>query len=152
MKHANLALLAAAATGVQVGAAIAASRMVVAEVPPLTLAMLRYVIGSLCLLPFIFRPFGSIAPDSGSCVATKTVAFSDLAAMAPVAAVGLGQFALLIALLNFGLQHIGAAGRADLQPVSTLGALPVVARAAPQCGIWQRLRHNKTNVLIGWLA
>ena len=29
--------------------------------------------------------------------------------MAPVAAVGLGQFALLIALPNFGLKHIGAA-------------------------------------------
>lgn len=45
----NLALLAAAATGVQVGAAIVASRMVVADVPPLTLAMLRYAIGFLCL-------------------------------------------------------------------------------------------------------
>jgi hypothetical protein len=48
----NLALLAAAATGVQVGAAIVASRFVVAEVPPLTLALLRYVIGLACLLPF----------------------------------------------------------------------------------------------------
>lgn len=149
MKHANLALLAAAATGVQVGAAIVASRMVVAEVPPLTLAMLRYAIRLLCLLPFIFRTFGPLALDSSAWLATTKVAFSDLAAMA---ALGLGQFALLIALLNFGLQHIGAAGRADLQPVSTLGALPVVARAVPQCGIWQRLRHNKTNVLIGGLA
>ena len=48
----NLALWAAAATGVQVGAAIVASRFVVAEVPPLTLAMLRYAIGFACLLPF----------------------------------------------------------------------------------------------------
>ena len=148
----NLALLAAAATGVQVGAAIAASRMVVAEVPPLTLAMLRYAIGSLCPLPLIFRPFWPVALDNTAWIATNTVAFSDLAAMAVVAAVGLGQFALLIALPNFGLQHIGAAGRADLQPVSTLGALPVVARAAPQCGIWQRLRHNKTDVSIRGLA
>jgi hypothetical protein len=37
---------------VQVGSAIVASRFVVAEVPPLTLAMLRYAIGFLCLLPF----------------------------------------------------------------------------------------------------
>jgi drug/metabolite transporter (DMT)-like permease len=60
----NLALLAAAATGVQVGAVIVASRMVVAVVPPLTLAMLRYAIGLLCLIPFIFRPFGPVALDS----------------------------------------------------------------------------------------
>ena len=48
----NRALLAAAATGVQVGAAIVASRFVVSEVPPLTLALLRYAIGFLCLAPF----------------------------------------------------------------------------------------------------
>lgn len=64
MKQVNLARLAAAATGVQVGAAIVASRMVVAEVAPLTLAMLRYIIGFLCLLPFIFRPFGPVALDN----------------------------------------------------------------------------------------
>lgn len=52
----NLALLAAAATGVQVGATIVASRYLVAEVPPLTLALLRYAIGFLSLLPFVWRP------------------------------------------------------------------------------------------------
>ena len=41
----NLALLAAAATGVQVGATIAASRFVLADVPPLTMAV------STALLP-----------------------------------------------------------------------------------------------------
>jgi hypothetical protein len=41
----NRALLAAAATGVQVGAAIVASRFVVGEVPPLTLALMRYAVG-----------------------------------------------------------------------------------------------------------
>jgi len=55
----NLAPLAAAATGVQVGAAIVASRFVVADVPPLTLALalLRYAIGFACLLPFLLRSF-----------------------------------------------------------------------------------------------
>jgi GNAT superfamily N-acetyltransferase len=48
----NRALVAAAATGVQVGAAIVASRFVVGEVPPLTLALMRYAIGFLCLAPF----------------------------------------------------------------------------------------------------
>ncbi|MDB5749599.1 MAG: hypothetical protein JWP65_20 [Ramlibacter sp.] len=37
---------------VLVGAGIVASRFVVAEVPPLTLTMLRYAIGFACLLPF----------------------------------------------------------------------------------------------------
>lgn len=137
--QANLALLAAAATGVQVGAAIVASRMVVADVQPLTLAMLRYAIGLLCLLPFIFRPFGPLALDSSALSAIKRVAFSDLAAMA---ALGLGQFALLIALLNFGLQHIGAAQAAlifSLFPLLTmllsaaLGREPISARLG--CGV-----------------
>ena len=60
----NFALLATAAARVQVGAAIVASRMVVAEVPPLTLAMLRYAIGFLCLLPFVFRTFLAVALNS----------------------------------------------------------------------------------------
>ena len=130
----NLALLAAAATGIQVGAAIVASRMVVAEVPPLTLAMLRYGIGFLCLLPFVFKPFGSVAPDKRTWIAIKNVANSDLTAMA---ALGLGQFALLIALLNYGLQRIGAAQAAlifSLFPLLTLllssmlGREPISAR------------------------
>jgi hypothetical protein len=37
---------------VLVGAGIVASRFVVAEVPALTLTMLRYAIGFACLLPF----------------------------------------------------------------------------------------------------
>jgi hypothetical protein len=54
----NLALLAAAATGVQVGAAIVASRMVVTEVPPLTLAMLRYAIGFCACCPLFSDHLG----------------------------------------------------------------------------------------------
>jgi hypothetical protein len=53
----NRALLAAAATGVQVGAAIVASRFVVGEVPPLTLALMRYAVGFLCLAPFAWPVF-----------------------------------------------------------------------------------------------
>lgn len=93
----------------QVGAAIVASRFAVAEVPPLTLAMLRYAIGFLCLLPFAlpalrgprFRP-------------------RDLAMMA---ALGIGQFGILIALLNWGLQTVAAAPAAlifSLFPLLTL--------------------------------
>src|SRR6478736_753962 len=47
----NRALLAAAGSGALVGAAIVASRFAIGEVPPLTLALLRYAIGFACLLP-----------------------------------------------------------------------------------------------------
>lgn len=116
----NLALLAAAATGVQVGAAIVASRFVVAEVPPLTLALLRYAIGFACLLPFFLKSFMASALDGKARVALKNIAIADWLAMA---ALGTGQFAVLIALLNFGLQHIGAGQAAlifSLFPLLTL--------------------------------
>ena len=61
----NRALWAAAAAGVQVGAAIVASRFAVAEVPPLTLALLRYTIGFACLAPFAGRFLGSFRVDPG---------------------------------------------------------------------------------------
>ena len=93
------------------GAAIVATRFVVAQVPPLTLALLRYAIGVLCLLPF------AIAAWRGARVRPPP---RDLAAMA---ALGIGQFAILIALMNWGLLHIGAAQAAlifSLFPLLTL--------------------------------
>jgi len=118
-RRVNWPLIAAAATGVQVGAAIVASRFAVAEVPPLTLAMLRYAVGFACLLPFAWREAirvvrtPALAPVAGSRP-------RDLLAMA---ALGIGQFAILIALLNFGLQYVGAAQAAlifSLFPLLTL--------------------------------
>jgi drug/metabolite transporter (DMT)-like permease len=95
---------------VLVGAAIVASRAVVAEVPPLTLALLRYAVGFLCLLPFALPGLrGMDRPP-----------WRDLAAMA---ALGTGQFAILIALLNWGLQQVPAAPAAlifSLFPLLTL--------------------------------
>lgn len=93
------------------GAAIVASRFAVAEVPPLTLAMLRYAIGFACLAPFAWKAVAGQRME----VPTK-----DLLAMA---ALGIGQFGILIALLNFGLRHIGAAQAAlifSLFPLLTL--------------------------------
>jgi drug/metabolite transporter (DMT)-like permease len=95
---------------VQVGAAIVASRFAVGEVAPLTLAMLRYAIGFACLLPFAWKGLADLRIARGR----------DLAAMA---ALGIAQFGILIALLNFGLQHIGAAQAAlifSLFPLLTL--------------------------------
>ena len=102
----------------QVGAAIVASRFAVGEVPPLTLAMLRYAIGFCCLLPFAWPALAVPARDQRAPVAGSRAL--DLLAMA---ALGIGQFGVLIALLNFGLQHIGAAQAAlifSLFPLLTL--------------------------------
>ena len=95
----------------QVGAAIVASRFAVTEVPPLTLAMLRYAIGFACLAPFAWKALAGHRVTANA---------KDLFAMA---ALGIGQFGVLIALLNFGLQHIGAAQAAlifSLFPLLTL--------------------------------
>ncbi|MDO9357983.1 MAG: DMT family transporter [Polaromonas sp.] len=119
MTH-RLALLAAAATGVQVGAAIVASRLVLAELPPLTLALVRYAIALVCLLPFLFISFRPSAHMQQGQRAIKNIVKTDWLAMA---ALGAGQFAVLIALLNYGLQHLGAAQAAlifSLFPLLTL--------------------------------
>jgi drug/metabolite transporter (DMT)-like permease len=90
----------------------------VAEVPPLTLAMLRYAIGFLCLLPFVASGLAETRRHLPVPV-TRSRA-GDLLAMA---ALGIGQFGILIALLNFGLQRVGAAQGAlifSLFPLMTL--------------------------------
>lgn len=101
----------------QVGAAIVASRFVVAEVPPLTLALLRYAIGFLCLLPF------ALPALRGALALART---RDLLAMA---ALGTGQFGLLIALLNWGLQTVAAAPAALLFSLFPLLTLLLAAAA-----------------------
>jgi drug/metabolite transporter (DMT)-like permease len=100
---------------VQVGAAIVASRLVLQEVAPLTLAMLRYAIGFCCLLPFAAATLMRARQAQALRVSGR-----DLLVMG---ALGVGQFGLLIALLNEGLRHIGAAPAAlifSLLPLLTL--------------------------------
>ncbi|HET9975957.1 MAG TPA: DMT family transporter [Burkholderiaceae bacterium] len=91
------ALLAAAAVGVQVGAAIAASRAVVHEVGPVSLAFLRYAIALATLLPFVLA--------GGAGWRALRLPWRDA-----LAAAGLGvlQFGVLIALLNEGLRRVDA--------------------------------------------
>jgi drug/metabolite transporter (DMT)-like permease len=84
---------AAAATGIQVGLALVATRALAGEVSPMTLAMLRYGIGVTILLPFFLR------------LKRPPIARTDLL---PILALGVGQFAVLIALLNLGLQSVSA--------------------------------------------
>jgi drug/metabolite transporter (DMT)-like permease len=94
----GLATLAAAITGVQVGAAIVATRYVIDQTDPLSLALLRYAIGTVCLLPFA--------------LAARRVAWKrrDLG---PIALLGIVQFGVVVALLNYALQTLPA-GRTAL--------------------------------------
>jgi drug/metabolite transporter (DMT)-like permease len=97
MNRTALAVLAAAVTGVQVGAAITATRFVAADISPASLAFLRYAIGVACLVPAVW--FSGIR-----------FARADIV---PIAALGIGQFGVLIALLNYGLRSVPA-GRGAL--------------------------------------
>jgi len=91
--------LAAASTGVQVGAALVATRFVVDESGPISLALLRYTIGFLCLLPFV------LMAGKGARIGRRD--------LLPIAILGIIQFGGVVALLNFGLKYIPA-GRAAL--------------------------------------
>ncbi|MEQ8395330.1 DMT family transporter [Thalassobaculum sp.] len=94
----RLAILAAAATGIQVGANIVATRFAVGQIGPISLALLRYAIGCLILAPVVLA------------IGRPRFACRDIA---PIAVLGILQFGVLIALLNLALQYIPAA-RASL--------------------------------------
>jgi drug/metabolite transporter (DMT)-like permease len=94
----RLALTAAALVGVQVGASIAGSRWLVHELGPLSLTFLRYAIALATLLPLL-------AFVGGTRVSLARLTAGD--AMR-VALLGIVQFGVLIALLNFGLKHVDA--------------------------------------------
>jgi drug/metabolite transporter (DMT)-like permease len=93
-----LPVVTAALTGVQVGASMVATRFVIDQTAPASLALLRYTIGVVCLLPPVLlgRQL-RIAPRD----------------IAPIALLGIVQFGILIALLNLGLRTVPA-GRAAL--------------------------------------
>ena len=109
----SLPILAAAAVGVQVGAAIVASRYVIGQTTPVSLALLRYAIGVVCLVPAI--------------ALGRRVRFArrDLV---PIGLLGILQFGLLIVLLNFGLRFVPAARGALL--LATMPLLTLVFAAA----------------------
>jgi drug/metabolite transporter (DMT)-like permease len=88
-----LAIGAAGLVGVQVGAALVASRFVVDQLDAATLTVLRYMIGSACLVPLAFGP------------ARVSVASSD---RLPIALIGVIQFGAVVALLNLALTWLAA--------------------------------------------
>jgi drug/metabolite transporter (DMT)-like permease len=105
--------VAAAASGFLVGAAIVATRFVIDQAGPASLALLRYTIGLACLAPPLLLS------------ARVRFAPRDLG---PIALLGIGQFGILITLLNFGLQSIPS-GQAALI-FSTFPLLTMLLAAA----------------------
>jgi len=99
--------LAALATGVQVGSAMVATRLVVDEIGPASLALLRYAIGFACLLP--------------AALLTSRAGFARRDVL-PIALLGIGQFGVLIVLLNWGLARVPSARAALI-----FGLTPVLA-------------------------
>src|SRR5690606_31650324 len=112
-----------------------ASRFAIVETDPITLAFLRYVIGVLCLAPFVLA------------VSRVRIPIRDLL---PIAALGTVQFGILVALLNYGLKFIpagraavvfatfplmtmllaAALGREALSPAKTIGVLLTITGVA----------------------
>ena len=109
MNRVNLALLAAATSGVVVGAATVATGSIVTEIGPVTIAFGRYLIGVLLLLPLALR------------IRWSPVRFRDFVA---ILLFGIFQFAVLIILLNFSVIYI-AAGLAVL----IFASLPLLTMA-----------------------
>ena len=104
---------AAAATGILVGAGIVATRFVIAQTEPASLALLRYLIGSCCLLPPVLL--------------TSRVRF-ERQDLLPIGLLGITQFGILIALLNYALQFIPSARAALI--FSTLPLLAMLLATA----------------------
>ncbi|MAA98032.1 MAG: hypothetical protein CMN87_08180 [Stappia sp.] len=87
------ALVASIVTGFQVGAALVASEAVVADVGAGRLGFLRYAIALTLIVPVALNARG------------PGVARRDLL---PVALIGIGQFGVLVALLNVAVLHAGS--------------------------------------------
>jgi drug/metabolite transporter (DMT)-like permease len=85
---------AAAATGILVGAAIVATRFVIDQTSPITLALLRYAIGCCCLLPMLLL--------------SARVRF-ERRDLLPIGLLGVVQFGVVVTLLNYALQYIPSA-------------------------------------------
>jgi drug/metabolite transporter (DMT)-like permease len=127
VRHAPASLLpavAAAATGIFVGSAMVATRSVVDQSSPASLALLRYLIGFCCLLPpVLLAPRPRFEPRD----------------LLPIALLGITQFGILIVLLNYGLQFIPSARAALI--FATMPLLTMVLAAA---GGLERLTVAKT--------
>ncbi len=129
----RLALLAALVTGVQTGAAMVATRYVSSDLAPGSLGFLRYGVAMICIAPIVLS------------AGIPRFARRDLI---PLMLLGIAQFGLLIALLNFGLERM-AAGRAAL----LFSTFPLMTMALGAAMGRERLAPGKTlGVLISFLG
>jgi drug/metabolite transporter (DMT)-like permease len=148
---------AAAATSILVGAAIVATRSLVGQTGPASLALWRYLIGTCCLLPplLLFSPVRFARRD-----------------LVPIGLLGITQFGILIALLNFGLQFIPSAraalifatmplltmllstalGHERLTPPKTLGVLLTIVGVGLALGEKVAGRDGTSGEWVGELA
>jgi drug/metabolite transporter (DMT)-like permease len=146
---------AAATTGLLVGAGIVATRAVVDQAGPASLALLRYLIGFLCLLP---------------AVRWSGIPRFERRDLLPIGLLGIAQFGVLVALLNYSLQFIPSAraalifatmplqtivlaaalGRERLTAAKLAGVLATIAGVALALG--ERAAAGATHVGVGELA
>jgi drug/metabolite transporter (DMT)-like permease len=116
--------LAAAFVGIQVGSAIVATRFVIDQTQPASLALLRYSLGIVCLL------FPLLAS------ARVPFAKQDLL---PLSLLGIAQFGVVVVLLNYGLQFIPAARAALI-----FASLPLQAMIIAALLGYERLTFSKS--------
>jgi drug/metabolite transporter (DMT)-like permease len=120
-----LPVAAAAATGILVGSAMVASRYVIDQTAPASLALLRYAIGFCCLLP-------------ATLLSSRVPVRFERRDLLPVALLGITQFGILVALLNYALQFIPSARAALL--FATMPLLTLLLAAAIG---YERVTFNK---------
>jgi len=119
-----LAVLAAAATGILVGSAIVATRFVIDQTDPVTLAFLRYLIGFCLLLIPAWR---------------STRAWFERHDLLPIALLGVTQFGILIVLMNYGVQFIPSARTALI-----FSCMPLLTMALAALIGYERMTFYKT--------
>jgi drug/metabolite transporter (DMT)-like permease len=115
---------AAAVTSIFVGSAIVATRFVIDQTDPVSLALLRYAIGFCCLLPPILL--------------SARVRF-ERRDLLPIGMLGITQFGILIVLLNYALQFIPSA-RASL----IFATMPLLTMILATALGYERLTLTKT--------
>src|SRR5215470_14463440 len=108
-----LPIAAAAATGIFVGSTIVATRFVIDQTQPASLALLRYLIGCCCLLPPLLL--------------SARVRF-ERRDLLPIGLLGVVQFGVVVTLLNYALQYIPSARAALI--FATLPLLTMLFAAA----------------------
>ncbi len=148
---------AAAINGILVGATLVATRGVISQTHPASLALLRYAIGFCFLLPFA--------------LASTRPSF-ERRDLLPIAALGIAQFGILITLLNYAVQFISSAhaallfatfplmtmvlaaalGQERLTATKSLGVIATVIGVALALGEKAFESGNAANVWIGEAA